>query len=61
MKNKADLDSFRQSHKEFIKTNKLILKSQERFKSKKHNVFPEEVNKIALRANVNEIYKQSIQ
>ena len=61
MKNKADLDSFRQNHKEVIKTNKLILKSQERFKSKKHNVFPEEVNKIALSANVNEINKQSVQ
>ena len=27
------------------------IKSQQRFKSKKHNVFTEEVNKIALSAN----------
>ena len=33
------------------KNNKLILKSQQRFRSKKHNVFTEEVNKITLIAN----------
>ena len=33
------------------KNNRLILKSQQRFKSKKHNVFTEAVNKIALSAN----------
>ena len=37
--------------KEFIKNNKLLLKSQQRFRSQKHNVFTEEVNKIALSAN----------
>ena len=31
--------------------NKLILKSQQRFRSEKHNLFTEEVNKIALSAN----------
>ena len=35
------------SHKEFIKNNKLILKTQQRFKSEKHNVFAEEIKKIA--------------
>ena len=36
------------SYKEFIKINKLISKTQQRFKSERHNVFTEEVNKIAL-------------
>ena len=31
-------------HKEFIKNNKLILKTQQRFKSERHNVSTEEVN-----------------
>ena len=43
-KNKIDVDSL----KEFIKDNKLILKAQQRVKSEKHNVFTEEINKIAL-------------
>ena len=30
----------------FIRHNRLILKSQQRFKSEKHNVLTEEVNKI---------------
>ena len=34
-----------------IKDNRLILKSQQRFRSEKYNVFTEEVNKIALIAN----------
>ena len=29
------------NHKEFIKDNKLILKTQQRFKSERHNVFAE--------------------
>ena len=33
------------------KNDKLILKSHQRFKSNKHNVFTEEVNKITLSAN----------
>ena len=37
--------------KEFVKNNKLILKKQQRFKSKRHNVFPEEINKIGLSSN----------
>ena len=38
-------------HKEFIKNNKLILKTQQRFGSEEHNVFTEEINKIALSSN----------
>ena len=34
-----------------MKNNRLILKSQQRFRSKKHYLFIEEVNKIALSAN----------
>ena len=39
------------SPKEFIKNNKLILKTQQRFKSEKHHVFTGEINMIALRSN----------
>ena len=31
--------------------NKLLLKSQQRFNSERHNVFTEEINKIALSSN----------
>ena len=50
-KNKIDINSLKKDHEEFIKNNKLILKTQQRFKSEKHNVFTEEVNKIALSTN----------
>ena len=33
--------------------NKVILKSEQRFKSEAHNVYTEEVNKIALGSNDN--------
>ena len=36
------------------KNNKLILKTLQKFRSDKHNVFTEEVIKIALRANDDE-------
>ena len=45
-KNNPNVNSLR-----IHKNNRLILKSQQRFKSKKHNVFTEAVNKIALSAN----------
>ena len=31
-----------------MRNNKLIVKTQQRFKSKRHNVFTEEIKKIAL-------------
>ena len=34
--------------KEFIKNNKLILKTQQRLKSESHNAFTKDINKIAL-------------
>ena len=43
-KNKIGVDSL----KEFINNNRLILKTQQRFKSEKHTGFTEEINKIAL-------------
>ena len=42
---------FKRRHKEFIRKNKLILKTQQRIESEKHNVFTEEINKIALSSN----------
>ena len=48
-KNKIDIDNLKEDHKEFMKT--IILKTQQRFRSKKHNVFTEEINKIALSPN----------
>ena len=35
----------------FIENNKLILQTLQRFKSEIHNVFTEEINKIALSSN----------
>ena len=54
-KNQIDVDSF----KEIIKYNKLILKTRQRFKSERHNVFTEEINKIALSSNYDK-WMQSI-
>ena len=45
---KIHVDSLKGYHKKFIKNNKLILKMQPRFRSEKHHVFTEEINKIAL-------------
>ena len=45
------MDSLRENHKEFIKNNRLILKSQQRIRRKKYNVFTEKVKKIPLSAN----------
>ena len=44
------LDNLKKDHKEFIKNNKLISKTQQRFKSGKH-VFTEKINKIVLNSN----------
>ena len=51
-KNEIDLDSLKMDNKEFIKSNKLILKTQRQFKSERHTkdiiLFTEEIYKIAL-------------
>ena len=46
-KNKIDVDSL----KEFIKNNKAIFKTKQRFKSERHNIYTDEINKIALISN----------
>ena len=38
-------------YKDCLLNNELVLKSQQRFKSERHDVFTEEVNKIALSSN----------
>ena len=42
-----------QDYKDSVLNNKVILKSQQRFKIEAHNVYTEEVNKIALSSNDN--------
>ena len=49
-KKKLDVESLTENQTEFIK-NKLILKTQQRCKSERHNAFTEEINKIALSSN----------
>ena len=50
-KTKIDIDSLKEDQKEFVKNNKLILKTQQKSKSEGHNVFTEEIKKIALSSN----------
>ena len=50
-KKKIGVDSLKEDHKEFINNNKLILKTQRRFRSEKDNVFTKEVNEIASSLN----------
>ena len=38
-----NIDNLREDHKEFIKNNKLELKSEQRFRSEKHNVVTGEI------------------
>ena len=48
---KNKIDDLKEDHKEFIKNNKLILKTQQRFKSEKQSVFTEEINKTETNAH----------
>ena len=41
------------NYKDCLFNDKTILKSQQRFKSDHHNVYTEQINKIALRSNDN--------
>ena len=52
-KNKIDI--FKKDHKGFIRNNELILKTQQRFKGKWHNVFTEEISKTDLSSNDDKI------
>ena len=45
-KNNADIDFLKEDQKEFRRNNKLIFKTQQRFKSEMLNVFTEENNKF---------------
>ena len=45
---KIAVDSLRENHKQFIKNKRLTFKSQQRFRSKKHNVFTEVVKKTSI-------------
>ena len=50
-KNEINNDGIEKGDKEFIKNKKLILKTQQRFKSERHNDFTEEFTKITLSSN----------
>ena len=50
-RSEIDVDSLKGVQKEFIKNNKVILKTRQRLTSKKHNAFTEEINRIALSWN----------
>ena len=45
------MDSLSKNHKEFIQNSKLILNSQQRFRSEKHSALTEKVNKIVMSPN----------
>ena len=47
--NKIDVKIPIENHKNFIIINILILKLQQRFKSERHNVFAEEIDKISVK------------
>ena len=47
--NKIDIKIPIENHKNFIINNILILKSQQRFKSERYNVFAEEIGKISVK------------
>ena len=55
LEKKIDIYCIKENQKEFIRNNKLILKTQQRFKSEKHNVFTEKINKIAFSSNDDKI------
>ena len=45
---------YKRKYKEFIKDNKLILQTPQRFKRERHNVFTEEIRKISFSSNDDE-------
>ena len=49
--NKTDVKSLIEHPKNFLKNKKIILKSQQKLKSKRYNVFTEVINKITLSSN----------
>ena len=49
--NKTNIDCLKKHNKKLIRNNKLILKTQQIFKSERHNVFTEAINQTALSSN----------
>ena len=49
--NEIKRDLTLQNYKDWLFDDKIILKSQKRFKSDCHNVYTEQINKIALSSN----------
>ena len=45
------LNWVKEDQRKFVVNNKIVLKTQQRFKSERHNVFTEEINKIAVGSN----------
>ena len=44
-------------YKDCLLNNQIILKVQQRFRSERHNVYTEEINKIALSSNDDKIFQ----
>ena len=59
-KTKIEVDRLKEDKKEFIKNSKLMLKTQQRFRGEKHNLFVEEINKISLSSNMIKGYSELI-
>ena len=57
-KNKLDLESLKKNYKTFIKKQQKYYNHSKEFRSKKNDVFTEEVNKIALSANDDKKHNQ---
>ena len=53
-KKEINVDCLKEDQRKFVEKTKLVLKTQQRFKSKRHNVFTEEINKMALISNNDE-------
>ena len=53
-RNKIGIVSLKEDHVEFIKNNKLILKTQKTLTTVKDNIFTKEINKIVLSSEDNE-------
>ena len=47
-KKKISIDILKRYHKKLTRNNQSVLKTQQRFKSERHNVFTEEISKISL-------------
>ena len=50
-KKEINVDCLKEHQRRFVDKNKLILKTQQRFKSERHHIFAKEITKIALGSN----------